>query len=229
MCSRYSLTAPPEAIGNLFRVAIPHAFPPRYNIAPTQPVAIVRNDAKGERAFQLVRWGLIPGWVKDPRTFSTLINARSESVAEKPSFRGAIRHKRCLVPADGFYEWTGPKGKRQPHLIRLRDHAPFAFAGIFDHWLGADGSEIETMAILTTAASGEMAPIHDRMPVVLDPADYGRWLDCSDGSSQGVLDLLRPAPEGSLDIVAVDPALNNPRHEGPELARPFGGGTAKLL
>lgn len=221
MCSRYSLTSPPEAIAKLFGVAISEAFPPRYNIAPTDPVGIVRNGFNGEREFVLVRWGLIPSWVKDPRTFSTLINARSESAHEKPSFRGALRHRRCLVPANGFYEWTGAKGAKRPHLIRLADHRPFAFAGLAEHWLGADGSELETMAILTTGANADMAHIHDRMPVILAPPDYERWLDCRPGTAEGVLDLLAPLPNGSLDIVEVNPALNNPRNEGAHLQTPM--------
>lgn len=220
MCSRYSLTAPPEAIAKLFRVSIAEAFPPRYNIAPTEPVGIVRNGMRGDREFVLVRWGLIPSWVKDPREFSTLINARSEGAAEKPSFRGPLRHRRCLVPADGFYEWTGKKGAKIPHLIRLKDRGVFAFAGLAEHWLGADGSELETMAILTTNANKDMAPIHDRMPVIIAPQDYGRWLDCRPGTAEGVLDLLRPLPDGLLDEVEVDRALNNPRNEGAHLQTP---------
>lgn len=220
MCSRYSLSAPPEAIAKLFAVEIKEPFPPRYNIAPTEPVAIVRNGMKGEREFALVRWGLIPSWVKDPREFSTLINARSETAAEKPSFRGAMRHRRCLVPADGFYEWTGKPGAKRPHLIRPKNHAPFAFAGLFEHWLGADGSELETMAILTTAANADMTTIHDRMPLILSPKDYARWLDCKPGTAETVEDLMQVMPEGRLDIVEVNPKLNNPRNEGPELQTP---------
>ena len=220
MCSRYSLSAPPEAIAKLFSVAIKEPYPPRYNIAPTEPVAIVRNGLDGNREFVLVRWGLIPSWVKDPREFSTLINARSETAAEKPSFRGAMRHRRCLVPADGFYEWTGKPGAKKPHLIRLKSHTPFAFAGLWEHWLGADGSEIETMAILTTAANSDMASIHDRMPVILAPKDFARWLDCKPGTADAVSGLLRASPDDSLDIVEVNPKLNNPKNEGPELQQP---------
>ena len=219
MCSRYSLTSQPQAVRRLFDCDVIEDFPPRYNIAPTQPVLIVRaNEGPGQsREARLVRWGLIPSWVKDPREFATLINARSETAAEKPSFRGAMRHKRCLVPTDGFYEWTGRPGAKQPHLIRFKSQALFAFAGLYEHWLGADGSELETMAILTTTANADMAHIHDRMPVILDPADYALWLDCRPGSSLPVEDLLRPARDGLLEIVAVNPKLNNPRAEGPEL------------
>lgn len=217
MCSRYSLTSPPEAVRAYFGYTTEADFPPRYNIAPTQPVAIVRNDLKGQREFALVRWGLIPSWVKDPRDISTMINARSETAAEKPSFRGGMRHRRCLVPTDGFYEWTGAAGAKQPHLIRPKRQGPFAMAGIWEHWLGADGSEIETMAILTTAANATMAPIHDRMPVLIDPQQFDLWLECRPGTAETVLPLLKPAPDDLLEITRISRKLNNPRNEGPEV------------
>ena len=221
MCSRFSLTSPPEAVRRLFDCTVSEDFPPRYNIAPTDPVLIVRATATGgRREAHLVRWGLIPAWVKDPREFSTLINARSETAIEKSSFRGSMRHRRCLVPTDGFYEWTGRPGAKQPHLVRLQSRTLFALAGIWEHWLGADGSELETMAILTTSANADMSAIHDRMPVILDPADFDRWIDCRPGSSTHVEDLLRPAPGGLIETIAVNPMLNNPRTEGPELQIP---------
>lgn len=220
MCSRYSLTAPPEAIGKLFAVPVEHGFPPRYNIAPTDPVLIVRNAERGGRELVLVRWGLIPSWVKDPREFSTLINARSETAIDKPSFRGPMRHRRCLVPADGFYEWTGTRGDKQPHLIRRRDREPFAFAGLWEHWLGADGSEIETMAILTTSANADMSALHDRMPIIIAPEDFDRWLECKPGTADFVRDMLKPPPEGLMDHIEVDRRVNNPRNEGAGLQTP---------
>mgnify|MGYP001380107769 CR=1 FL=1 len=217
MCSRYNLTAPPEAVRSYFQYRNEMLFPPRYNIAPTQPAAIVRLDPKGEREIVLVRWGLIPGWVKDPGAFSTLINARSETAAEKPSFRGAMRHRRCLVPATGFYEWMGPAGGKRPHLIRPRAGGLLALAGLNEHWLGADGSEIETMAILTTAANGVVGKVHDRMPVILEPESFPIWLDCKPGTAVGVQPLLRPAAEELLEVVEVSARLNNVRNEGPDL------------
>lgn len=223
MCSRYSLTSPPDAVRDLFRCPQVDAFPPRYNIAPTQPVLIVRHAPAARTAASeatLVRWGLLPPWVKDPREFATLINARSETAADKPSFRAALRHKRCLVPTDGFYEWTGQPGAKQPHLIRLKDRSLFAFAGLWEHWLGADGSELESMAILTTAANDDVSEIHDRMPVIIQPVDYARWLDCRPGTAEPILDLMRPAAVGLLDVIAVSPKLNNPRSDGPELQTP---------
>ncbi len=219
MCSRYSLTAPPEAVRAYFATGNVLEFPARYNIAPTQPVLVVRRTLSGEREQYLVRWGLIPSWVKDPRDFTTLINARSETAAEKPSFRGAIRHRRCLVPATGFYEWTGKPGTKQPHLFRPRDGGLMAFAGLAEHWAGADGSELETMAILTTSANTTMEPFHDRMPVILTPEHFDAWLDCTSGTSKFAESLLQPAPADQLEVVDVSRSLNNPRNEGPELHR----------
>jgi putative SOS response-associated peptidase YedK len=220
MCSRYSLTSPPEAVRAYFATRNGLEFPPRYNIAPTQPVLIVRRSPVGEREQHLVRWGLIPSWVKDPREFTTIINARSETAAEKPSFRGALRHRRCLVPTTGFYEWTGKPGAKQPHLIRPRDGGVMAMAGLAEHWVGADGSELETMAILTTSANATMQPIHDRMPVIIAPQHFETWLDCTSGSAISAESLLSAAPAGLLEVVDVSPLLNNPRNEGPELHRP---------
>jgi putative SOS response-associated peptidase YedK len=233
MCSRYSLTSPPEAVRAFFGHGDAHEYPPRYNIAPTQPVAIVRNDHRGARELALVRWGLLPPWVKTPAEFATLINARSETAAEKPSFRGALRHRRCLVPTDGFYEWTGKAGAKQPHLIRAKASAMsnqghlMAMAGLWEHWVGADGSELQTMAILTVGANATMTPIHDRMPVILAPDAYDRWLDCRSGTASDVLDLLGPGPEALLEILAVSTALNHVRAEGPDLLRPIEGVGAK--
>jgi putative SOS response-associated peptidase YedK len=227
MCSRYSLTSPHEAVRAYFRHANEAPFPPRYNIAPSQPVAIVRTAMNGGRELALVRWGLIPGWVKDPREFKMLINARAETAADKPSFRAAIRHRRCLVPADGFYEWTGAPGAKRPHLIRPRQGGPMAMAGIFEHWQGADGSEIETLAILTVAANRAMSVLHDRMPAILAPEHFDVWLDCRPGTAEIIEGLLAPAPEDLLEIVEVSRKLNNPRNEGPEVQEP--AATALLL
>lgn len=220
MCSRYSLTSPPEAVRAYFGTKNALDFPPRYNIAPTQPVLIVRRDHAGDREQHLVRWGLIPSWVKDPREFTTIINARSETASEKPSFRGSLRHRRCLVPATGFYEWTGKPGQKRPHLFRPRDGGLFALAGLAEHWVGADGSELETMAILTTSANATMEPIHDRMPVIIAPEHFDVWLDCTTGTSKFAETLLMPPPASLLEILDVNPRLNNPRNQGPDLHQP---------
>ncbi len=217
MCGRFALAATGEEVAIQFELPIVPFIVPRYNIAPTQPVLIVRYSMRLERELVLVRWGLIPSWVKDPQSFSTLINARSETAREKPSFRASMRHRRCLVPTDGFYEWTGEKGAKQPHLIRPKNGGLMAMAGIFDHWLGADGSELETMAILTTRANRTMQSIHDRMPVILSEEDFDAWLDCRSGTADFVADMMRPAADNLLEVVPVSRALNNPRNEGPEV------------
>ncbi len=215
MCSRYSLTSPHEAVRQTFGYANPHAFPPRYNIAPTQPVAIVRLTATFERELALVRWGLVPSWAKDPARLSTLINARAETAAEKPSFRGAMRHRRCLVPADGFYEWLGKAGAKRPHLIQRRGGGVLAFAGIWEHWLGADGSEIDTMAILTVPSNAAISWLHDRMPAILEPDAFAPWLDCGAVPAEAAVDMLAPAADDLLEVAEVSSRLNSWRNEGP--------------
>ncbi|MEL7543581.1 MAG: SOS response-associated peptidase [Pseudomonadota bacterium] len=209
MCSRYSHTSPPEATRALFRYAEQPNFPPRANIAPTQPVPIIRLDHAGARTFQLVRWGLIPSWVKDPREFTTLINARSETVFEKPSFRGAIKYRRCLVPSDGFYEWTGERGSKTPHFIHRRDGQLMAYAGVWESWLGADGSEMDSMAILTTGPNATMAPIHTRMPVIVAEQDFETWLTTPSTEQEAIANLLRPAPNDLLEVSPVTWSLSH--------------------
>lgn len=220
MCSRYNLTSTHEAVRTYFRLEQSDAFPPRYNIAPTEPVAIVRMAPNHMRELRLVRWGLIPGWVKDPRAFRLIVNARAEGAAEKPSFRGSLRHRRCLVPANGFYEWTGPARARTPLLFRPRHGGLMALGALAEHWLGADGSELETMAILTVAANATVAPFHDRMPLILPPEGFDRWLDCRSGEATSIIDLLAPAPDDLLEVVEVNPALNRPGRDGPDLLLP---------
>lgn len=220
MCSRYSLTSPVQAVRSYFGASGAVEFPPRYNIAPTQPVLIVRNDHKAQPELALARWGLIPSWMKDPAGFATLINARSETAAEKPSFRGPLRHRRCLVPTDGFYEWSGPAGAKRPYRISLNTDSGsklMGLAGLWEHWLEADGSEVETMAILTVQANTTVGAIHDRMPVILAPADFALWLDCKPGTAEHIQHLLRPAADNLLGLHPVSTRLNNVRNEGAAL------------
>jgi len=221
MCQRYALTHDPEDVRNTFAYVNEETFPPRYNIAPTQPIAIVRLSYNQKRMLELVRWGLIPSWVKDPSDFSTLVNARAETVAVKPSFRGAIRHKRCLLPASSFYEWTGTRGHKQPHLIKPLAGGVMAFAGIFEDWLGADGSELRSAAILTVPANREMRTVHDRMPLILEREKFGAWLDCRSGLIEDITGWLRSPKDGILDITPVSKALNNWRNDGPEVQEPI--------
>ncbi|WP_321342507.1 SOS response-associated peptidase [Breoghania sp.] len=215
MCGRYSLTASPEEVRALFGYEEQPNFPPRYNIAPTQPIAIVRKEL-GASHFALARWGLMPGWVKDPASFSLLINARAETAAEKPAFRGSMRHHRCLVPATGFYEWRKMgDGPKQPYWIAPREGGIVAFAGLWSDWSGADGSQVDTAAILTTAANATLKPIHHRMPAVIAPADFERWLDCANGEPRHVQDLLKPPPDDLFHAVPVSTRVNAVRNDDP--------------
>jgi putative SOS response-associated peptidase YedK len=216
MCGRYTLHADPAEIAATFDVAPPPHLAPRYNIAPTQPVPVVLATA-GERLFHLVNWGLVPSWARDPKMGARMINARAETVAEKPAFRAAFRRRRCLVPASGYYEWQAVPGGKQPWYIHPAATGCLAFAGIWEHWQG-DGAVIESCAILTCAANTRLAPIHDRMPVIIEPADFARWL-AAESAGPPPLDLLRPAPADTLQLRAVGKRVNSPRHEGPDCIR----------
>jgi putative SOS response-associated peptidase YedK len=221
MCSRYSLTSPPEAVRAYFGYADTPNFPARYNIAPTQPIAVVARDREGVRRFRLMRWGLLPAFVKDPKTFPTLINARSEEVLAKPSFRNAMRYRRCLIPADGFYEWTGPKGKRRPFLLRPRQGQLIAFAGLYERWRDKDGSEIDTVVILTCPASRTVSPLHDRMPVVLTPEQFEAWLDVKATPADAASRLLLPAADDLFEAVELHPKINDSRKDESGLQEPL--------
>lgn len=215
MCGRYLISLPPEAMRTLFEFDEQPNFPARYNIAPTQPVPIIRLEG-GRRHFVLVRWGLIPSWVKEEPK-SLLINARAETIAEKPSFRAAFRHRRALMPADGFYEWkVMPKGPKQPYLIRRRDGRPFAMAALWDNWMTADGSEIESCAVVTTDANATLAPIHERMPVILDEKDWARWLDPLTPLRE-LQALMKPAPDDLLEAIPVSEGVNRVANDHPGL------------
>jgi putative SOS response-associated peptidase YedK len=198
MCSRYFLTSSPQVVQKLLSTTNDEQFPPRAQISPTHPVHVARLGSNGERRLDLVHWGLIPGWVKDFSAFSPLFNARSEGALEKPTFRAGLRYRRCLVPADGYLQWTGPKGKRVPSAVEPQQSAPMVFAGIWDHWLGADGSELESMAILTVAAGADVAALHDRMPAILAPSLFADWLDCRGCPAGEAAHFLQPAPAGFL-------------------------------
>lgn len=177
MCGRYSLTSPIEGLRALFRFDELPNLQPRYNIAPTQDVPVVREREGSGREFSMLRWGLVPSWAKEIGVNAPLINARGETVTEKPSFRSAYANRRCLIPADGFYEWKkAGKGEKQPYRIALPDDEPFAFAGIWEHWQSAQGEFLESCAVITTDASEKIAEIHHRMPVILQPETYDKWL-----------------------------------------------------
>lgn len=222
MCGRYLLTSPPEAVRQLFGHVERMDYPPRHNIAPTQPILVVRAE-RGERHAVLVRWGLIPPWAKDPRDLPTLINARAETAAEKPAFRAAFRRRRCVIPATGWYEWqsvgAAPKGPKRPFAIGARGGGLLVFAGLWEHYLAPDGSEIETAAILTVDANAALSGVHDRMPVLLAPDAIGAWL-AEDAEPAALARLLRPAPDDWVEAWEVAPLMNSVRNDGPELVVP---------
>jgi putative SOS response-associated peptidase YedK len=219
MCGRYSITTAPEAMRQLFGYPEQPNFPPRYNIAPTQPVPIVRLD-RGKRQFALLRWGLIPSWVKDPRKFALLHVARAESVNEKPAFRNAMKRRRCLVPADGFYEWTEHGERKRPFFIRRKSGGPIAFAGLWETWEGPNGEELESVAIITTPANRMLGVIAERMPAILPPDAFDLWLDCTSVDAQTAAAFIVPAPETLLEAFPVSTAVNRTANDGPDLIEP---------
>jgi putative SOS response-associated peptidase YedK len=227
MCGRYVIISSPEAIRALFGYPEQPNFPPRYNVAPTQPVPIVRL-AEGRRSFALVRWGLIPAWVKDPRTFTLLINARGESVIDKPAFHNAMRRRRCLFPADGFYEWRQEGKARRPFFVRPKAGGPIAFAGLWETWMGPNGEEMDTAAIVTTRANRALAAIHERMPVIVPPDAFDFWLDGSKVDAETASAVIAPAPEQLLEAYEISPAVNHVANDSPELVTQFTPGGAAL-
>ena len=221
MCGRFTLTVDPgELQEKLGSYTFPKKFSPRFNIAPTQPVLVIPNNDRFKADFFV--WGLIPMWAKDPSIGSRLINARGETIAEKPSFRGSLKYKRCLVLADGFYEWKAQHGKRTktPFFIHMKDRQPFAFAGLWDTWNSPDGSTIKSCTLITTDPNELMEMIHDRMPVILHPRDYATWLDPSPLTPDQLLPLIKPFPAEVMDAYPVSTLVNKASNESPELVVP---------
>lgn len=220
MCGRYTITIDAETARNVLGLAkMPDDFHPRYNVAPSQPVAVVTNSE--ERRAEWMRWGLIPFWAKDATIGSRLINARSETIMEKPAFKNAFNKRRCLVLADGFYEWkkgAGPKGRSQPYLFKRADGKPFAFAGLWEFWRSPEGEEIRSCTIITTQANGIVEPVHERMPVILSGDALWDWLD--ESQSGALMGLLRPYPAESMTTYPVSPMVNRPELDVPDLILP---------
>ena len=212
MCGRFTLRTPAADLAEEFEVDERPNLAARYNIAPSQDILVVRAAREGGgREFAMPRWGLVPAWAKDPALGGRMINARAETLADTPSFREAYRARRCLVVADGFYEWQkAPDGAKLPHHIRLGDSAPFAIAGLWETWRGPDGESLETCALITTEANQDLAPIHHRMPAILPSQAYDAWLDVR---SQPPASLLRPYPLGELTAHPVGPRVNSARHD----------------
>jgi len=220
MCGRYLIISDPDTLRRLFGYSDQPNFPPRYNVAPTQPVPIVRMQ-DGQRRFALVRWGLMPPWVKDPKNFTLLINARGESAHEKPSFRNAMKRRRCLIPADGFYEWKGEGAAKRPWIVRRKGGGPLAFAGIWETWTGPNGEEMESAAIVTVEASPLLQQVHHRMPVMLTPETYDAWLDCDNIRAEEALSAISVLPDEQLETYALSPAVNRVANDGPDVVAPY--------
>ncbi len=218
MCGRYTLRADAREIARHFEVEAVPGVTPRYNVAPSQAVAIIRVAKGGDREADMYRWGLIPSWAKDPGIGNKLINARSETVAEKPAFRDAFKRRRCLVIADGFFEWEKlPARGKQPYYFKLKDDQAFAFAGLYEHWRGPDDRVINSCTLLTTQANDVLRPVHDRMPVMLHQADYDLWLDTDVRQTELLQELFKPYPAEEMTSYWVSTLVNKPTIDNAQL------------
>jgi len=223
MCGRFAFYSPREAVTRTFGIEFPAEPEARFNIAPSQYVAAIRGDKTGILEPAMLRWGLIPSWAKDMAIGNRTINARAETVHQKPAYRSAFRRRRCVVLADGFYEWRKTDSGKIPHYVTTKSDAPFAMAGLWERW-EVDGSLLETCTIITTAANRVIAPLHERMPVILSSDDVNRWIEPTTGSADESFNklqaLLEPCSDELLHFWAVKRLVNNPAHEGPELIEP---------
>lgn len=221
MCGRFLLTVRKAALERLFQLKKVPELPPRYNITPGQPIVVVRqNPHLNQRELTALTWGLIPFWTKNIRNTRGHINARAESASEKPAFSGPLRHHRCLVPCSGFYEWYRQGKQTTPYLFTPSNDTPIAIAALWDHWGSPDGSSIESCALLTTRANRDMHPIHHRMPVIISPKDFDRWLDPSLQKPNSVGDLLQPPPNGTFHHHPISERINHPQNDDPTLLTP---------
>jgi len=228
MCGRFTLTRSAAEVAEHFGLGSLPALAPRFNVAPTQEAPVVRTRSTGERVLEWRRWGLVPPWAKDASGAARRINARVESVAERPAFRDALRRRRCLVPADGFYEWQGRAGQRRPHhLTRRRPHhltlpggGLFALAGLYARWLGPGGEAVDSFTVLTRPARGAVAPLHDRMPLIVDPAGYAAWLERGADDPARLLAALPETLGASLVARPVDTRVNDVRNDDPACLAP---------
>jgi putative SOS response-associated peptidase YedK len=220
MCGRFVITSPPDALRQIFGYMEQPNFPPRFNISPTQPILVVVIE-QGARHVRLMRWGLIPAWVKDPRKFSLLINARAETVMQKPAFKNAIRRRRCLIPADGYYEWRASEQRKRPYFIHRRDCSPIGLAGIAETWIGPNGEEMDTVAIVTAPAGADLAILHDRVPVAIGQENFDRWLDCGLEDVDAVMPLMRRPEEGEFAWHEVSTRVNHAANDDAQLILPI--------
>jgi putative SOS response-associated peptidase YedK len=220
MCGRFTFNLPPELLVEIFGLAeIPTVPAPRYNTAPTQQILAVRQDAVYSNRLDQLRWGFIPSWTREPQHSPLLNNARSETVAEKPSFRSAIKYRRCLIPSSGFYEWLREGTSKTPYYIHLRDKSPMVYAGIWESWKSPEGEVVESCSMLTTEANSLIATIHERMPVILHPSEYPFWLDRDMTDPQKLIQLYKPYPADLIEMHQVSPLVNDARNNGPDLIR----------
>lgn len=224
MCGRYAIRVDAETLAQRFHLSTPELplpvelASPRYNVAPTQTMPVVVRDDRGAHLAPM-RWGLVPRWAKDPSAGAKMINARAETLIEKPTFRPLLRSRRCVVPASGFFEWE--RSSRTPYFIQVRDEPVFGFAGLYDVWSGPDGAPLPTYTIITTAANELVAPIHDRMPAILRPEDEGEWLDPANAKAEELLPLLRPYAPVDMALYAVSRDVNSPRNDRADLLLPL--------
>lgn len=230
MCGRFAQYADPDTLADHFGLAMAAVdAQPRFNVAPTQPVLAVRlTEDQQHRECVNLRWGLVPFWSKGPDNRYSMINARAETVASKPAYRAAFVQRRCLIPADAFYEWQAGKDGKQPYAIHRKDRRPFAMAGLFEHWQGEDGSVIDSCTIIVTEANALLRPIHERMPVILDPTDYGTWLGTQRPDQEvdkpTLQSLLKPADPSGLEAYPISRAVNRPANDSPDLLEPLAAG-----
>ncbi len=216
MCGRFTLSSSPGQVASVFGLAEVPRLCPRYNIAPGQDAAVVRAAPEaGRRQLDTLRWGLVPSWAKDPRPGHRMINARAETAAQRPAYRSAFRERRCIVAADGFYEWAPGRPEKQPYYIQCHEGAPFGMAGLWERWHGPGGEGVESFVVLTTPANGRLCEIHGRMPAILDPAAYDLWLDPEVRDAARVKPLLRPCPDDWIALRPVSTRVNHIEHDDP--------------
>jgi putative SOS response-associated peptidase YedK len=216
MCGRFALIVDASVLADVFDVDPPRELQPRFNIAPTQTIPIVRAGKDLARECSMVRWGLVPSWAKDEKIGTRMINARGETVAEKPSFRSAVKSRRCLIPADGFYEWVRTDSGKQPHFVHFADGRPFAFAGLWERWHKGEGTPLDTCTIITTTPNELIAKLHDRMPVILPPARFEEWLEPAAMPPDRLQEVLAPYPAEQMEAYPVSTYVNKPSNDGPE-------------
>jgi putative SOS response-associated peptidase YedK len=221
MCGRYTISKLEQILKQFKEILeLPSSLIPRFNVAPTQAIPVIANNHPN--SLDMFHWGLIPSWAKDPAIGNRMINARAETLAEKPAFRTALRRRRCLIPADGFYEWRKEKDKtKTPMYIRMKSGEPFAFAGLWDVWHSPDGSVVPSCTIITTGPNELMSPIHDRMPAILPESDYARWICPDEQDAKAMSELLKPFPAAEMVAFPVSRRVNSPKNEGAALIEPI--------